>query len=609
MPQGNATFTQKDGSYYVEKWKSENDGGWTGLKLYQLITDLPNGQYKLTAAALNTLDVGGAYIYGNDSTVEVFVAGNYTLDVTVENNELEIGYEVVNGGNYVGTDNFQLNYYGTEPIIEVSESSLTCDVFNPTSTFTVSGYNLTEGISISAPNHFTVDTATIELLSGNLINEVTVTVSYDVAASTTGDIIISSNGASNHTIAIAGVADPVLTISEAFLTFDDQIPHATFTVTGGNLTEDISITAPTGFSVDNTTVGQSAGETTITATFDATAETKDYITITSSGVTERVRVLGYLNTLTPLYPLATDLNSDPYMTEIDNFYGWGGRSITKDTTLIYSGISTGLISGGSLDCLVTFSPNTYYRVKAMVKAATSACTMGYYGGDADVNFGVDANNVGVWAPLDFTFQSDATTSLAEGLGIFFNGSAGSYVDNWEIYIMPMYVTADSIKFLEAGNAAVNVIAQALSGDVSITAPTGYSVSPSTITAGTIADVAITVTYDGTSNANGYIYLTGIDATDSVYVEGSISTGLVPQSASAPYLVFVNNDRINVNFELAQGANMQFTIYNMQGTLVATEQSTFSAGSHTKVLNADLSSGAYLINIIKGGQSQTYKIIK
>lgn len=109
LMQNNTSFAPKAGTYYVERWKES--GNWTGLKLSQVVKYIPNGEYTLTVGALNNPNTtGGVYVYANNQRVEVFETQDYSLNVTVTNNEVEIGFDVVNGGNYVAVDNFRLTF-------------------------------------------------------------------------------------------------------------------------------------------------------------------------------------------------------------------------------------------------------------------------------------------------------------------------------------------------------------------------------------------------------------------------------------------------------------------------------------------------------------------
>ena len=99
VSQTNTSFPYKAGNVYFEKWKSS--GNWTGLKISQTITNLPNGDYQLVAGALNQPDnTGGAFVFANAVDAVVMTAKDYKINVTVTTNQLEIGYRVDNGGNY-----------------------------------------------------------------------------------------------------------------------------------------------------------------------------------------------------------------------------------------------------------------------------------------------------------------------------------------------------------------------------------------------------------------------------------------------------------------------------------------------------------------------------
>jgi hypothetical protein len=470
--------------------------------------------------------------------------------------------------------------------------------------FNLVAQSLTEEVIFTAPAGFAIDVDTL----GADTTSTPITVTYDGLADASGYIVITS-GDYMDSVFVEGTVAATLVISESYLTFDDMNTMATFIVSGGNLSEDISITAPTGFSVDSAMVSMDSTETTVTVTFDASAALRGDISIMSSGISEIVRVIGFMDTYSPLYPEGTNLNVDPYMTDLSNFGGWGTTGIVKDTTLVYSGISSATINGGSIDCMVTLSPSSYYRVRAMIKAATDGCQLGYFGStEGDQNFKVDSTNVGMWAPLDFTFMTgDASTLDGQSTGIFFNGSDGSFIDNWEIFKIPMYLAEDTLEMTTTVDSFMVAI-QDLTSDVTVTAPAGFSVDQPSISA-TAAMVSVVVTFDNASDASGYIYLTSGSTVDSIYVSAKVASAIAEQEAPAPFSVYVSNGKINVNFELAKNADIQFAVYTMQGALVANEQSSFTTGMQQQILKAELASGVYLVNIVKEGKAITYKVVK
>ncbi|MDA3854077.1 MAG: hypothetical protein PF444_07550, partial [Bacteroidales bacterium] len=113
VTQTNNAFAQKEGVNYVEKWQAS--GSWANVKLSQTLTNMPIGYYKLSAAAINNpTTTGGAYIYANDSSTEVFENIDYDVYFQTSNDSIEIGFNVISGGNYIGTDNYRLVYLGAD---------------------------------------------------------------------------------------------------------------------------------------------------------------------------------------------------------------------------------------------------------------------------------------------------------------------------------------------------------------------------------------------------------------------------------------------------------------------------------------------------------------
>jgi len=356
--QSNNSFALKAGTFYVEKW--QGSGNWTGLKLSQRIINIPNGVYSLTAAALNDPNTtGGAFVFANAVTAEVFTSNDYSVTVTVTNNELEIGYEVVNGGNYVGVDNFRLTY--------VSDGSPYV-ILNPTTLF-----------------------------------------------------------------------------------FDPISFTKTFVVTGANLAGNLSLTPPTGISLDKTSLTPSevAAGSTVTATFDkATAIIGGTITATSGAVSQNVTVNASadLSCFTPLYSTLTNIITDPFCNSLTGFAGWGGRSI--EPTYIHCGLNSIKITGkcgGSLDFNLTgkIQGNKTYQVKAMVSTnGTGETKIGISGATAVGLINTISTAAGEWLPLTFTFTTQETITSAN---MFLNScetqtATESYIDNFEMYDITSTIT-------------------------------------------------------------------------------------------------------------------------------------------------------------------------
>lgn len=123
--QSNSVFA-KSGTYYMENWV--NIGSKVGnAYIKQTLSNLPAGNYKLSAKALNIQQTGsnstansgsaqtGAYIYAGNAKTAITSMGTYSVSFAVldEKNEVEIGM-LADGatGNYLCVDNFTLSYTG-----------------------------------------------------------------------------------------------------------------------------------------------------------------------------------------------------------------------------------------------------------------------------------------------------------------------------------------------------------------------------------------------------------------------------------------------------------------------------------------------------------------
>ena len=115
--QGNSDF-RKVGNTYAETW-TEWGHKVHDAKLWQTLTDLPNGRYKLTAVAQNIQQQSpntkqkGCYVFGGDEKTEVGVYGTYAVEFISVSGEATIGFETAGAtGNYCCVDDFHLYFLG-----------------------------------------------------------------------------------------------------------------------------------------------------------------------------------------------------------------------------------------------------------------------------------------------------------------------------------------------------------------------------------------------------------------------------------------------------------------------------------------------------------------
>lgn len=120
--QNNASFNLKVGTNYCERWQKE--GALSDCNIHQTLSDLPNGYYKLTAAA--GFNGTGAFLYANSDQLEFGDNNDYYIVTNVTTEAMALGIKLVGAtSNYVRFDNFRLYYYGeTNPLISIKQDDL-----------------------------------------------------------------------------------------------------------------------------------------------------------------------------------------------------------------------------------------------------------------------------------------------------------------------------------------------------------------------------------------------------------------------------------------------------------------------------------------------------
>lgn len=665
----------------------------------------PNTKYRVKAKVWQvsgtTVGIG---IYGWDGTAaDIYHAAttsdawediDFTFTTGATLNSGGHGTFFNSGTGYI--DNWEMYEV---PVIRFSSSSLTY-LSSGTHKVAVKGIHLGDDISITAPANFSVNPTTLSAT----VNGDSVSIIFDGLATSNGYVYFTS-GTTKDSIQVSGTADPTIVTSTSFLTFDELNTQGTFTVSGGNLTDSIRITVPSGYSVNPKALGADASGITVTVTFDGTAESKGFINVTSGTTSAKVRVIGTLNstTFTPLYA-AGNLITDPYFNSLDTYAGWGSKSIITDTAEVYGGSKSLKMTGAcgaSLDYSLNGKvlANTTYRLKAIVKTTGKYKFMvnGCGVNGLATDYLIDVNTNGNWEAIDVTFT---TGTLAANQNLFFNSCEGydgtlAYVDNYELYVFPVinvspstllfsgaatknftatgvnlsqsititaptgftvspttldatasnatvsvtydgvaesdtyiYLTSGTVKdsvrvagvpvvpsisvdpkslsFTGAGTKSFTATGVGLTQTISITAPDGFTVTPSTLNADASGET-VTVTYNGTAAATGYVYLASGTIKDSVGVSGTI-TAIGTTAYNNSQFVYISNGLINVSFDLAQTSDVALSLYNTDGKLLMLKKGKYIAGTNHAVLNGNLSSGLYVVNIVKNGKSFNYKIV-
>ncbi len=255
------------------------------------------------------------------------------------------------------------------------------------------------------------------------------------------------------------IVAPILTVDKSSLYFDDISTEGSIVVNGLNLTGDISIVAPTGITVDPTSISAaSAEDVTVTVTYDGSTVVDGDITLTSGDLVETVAVLTSNNDcFIPLHD-AGNMITDPTFSAATlaegGFGGWGPTAITNEGA--YCGRGSAYVrgscwpDGGSIDFTLSaangtqLKANTTYRLRAMINSQATPGTIFQLvvAGDNAGNIYFDIAETTGWEQFDQTFTTSA--SVGDG-GLYFNSCAADqgktspaitdtcFIDNYELY--------------------------------------------------------------------------------------------------------------------------------------------------------------------------------
>jgi Carbohydrate binding domain. len=441
----------KTGNVYFQYWSNATPR--PDFSISQIVTGLPNGKYRLTAAAGGDAGTTGTYVYAQDVQTQVTSTGDFSAEAVVLDGSFTIGFKSVNRSvNWAFADNFRLYMLSDgSPYMAVDPTAL---VFNPTTlvkTFKVTGGYLTGDATLVAPAGITLDKTT--LTAAEVAAGVIVTATFNNATVITNGTITITSGSLSKSISVNTSIDPVLSTSLTSSRFDEVLSTGSFTVSGSNIASDISITAPAGITVNPTSIPKGTGTVNavaVSVTYDGTTpNVSGNIVVTSGVATKNIAVVAALNSnkYTPLYSTLTNIIADTYCNSLSTYAGWGSNSLVSD--YVYSGARSIKVSGkcgGSLDFNLTgkIEGNKTYRVKAMVSTnGTGEAKIGISGATATNVTNTVSTAAGEWLPVDFTFTTQATITSAN---MYFNScetqtATESFIDNWEMYDITSITTS------------------------------------------------------------------------------------------------------------------------------------------------------------------------
>lgn len=302
--QTNTSFDPfKVGTYYAERWIS-GGGSLTNLRLAQTVKNIPNGVYLLTVSAhamqqLNTSFPGGAFVFANEATTEVFERKDYSVTAQVTENILEIGFEVAESGNWVAIDNFRLSYVSDgSPYIVFKPDTLS---FSPVATqkiVNISGGNLTGDVTLTATSSFTLSKSTLtaaEVMSAEGVN---VTVTSIATAAIAADSLVATHGDVSRKLPLR--VSESLSASNAGLFFDQSLSELNTFEVKGDVFASVTVQAPQGIMLSESSISRAnaAEGASVVVIWNGTTNIENqYIYINSGTVRDSVLIFAVANNL------------------------------------------------------------------------------------------------------------------------------------------------------------------------------------------------------------------------------------------------------------------------------------------------------------------------
>lgn len=485
----------------------------------------------------------------------------------------------------------------TTPTVTVTGSVASLDYFegngpSAEDSFSVSGINLTQNITVSAPTNFEVSltsgsgfaSSVVLTQTGGTVNVTTVYVrlAAGLTANTyNGDVTASSTGATNQTLTLTGVVSPATPQFNVFGTPNDMnysvgagpSNEESIFVEGLFLTNNLTITAPTNFEVSLTSGSGFSSSVSITPSSGTVANTEVFIRLVSG-----LAIGNYNGDIT----VSSSPVADDTVPVNGNVFG----SATNSLVIIgvYDGPNTGGVPKGvELFALADIPDLSLFGISSVTNGAGSN-----------------------GSTIEFTFPADALTA---GQSIFVATESTEFTNFFGF--APDYTT---------GVVGIN-------GDDAVELYEN----------GTIIDTFGDVNADGTGTPweylDGWAYRvsnTGPDGTSFVIGNWTFSGinqlegGTTNSACAVPYPLntYTNNLATNnfntiegltmypnpvsgnvVNFTSATNAEMNVQIFDILGKEVV------KANVVNNTLNiGSLNAGVYIVKVTEAGKTATKKLV-
>jgi hypothetical protein len=526
--------------------------------------------YESSARALNTtylIVIKYTYLTGSttDDTVSLFVepilggaegtpaissAGSSTADVTT------LGFVVLRQGSAasspaVKVDGIRIGTawndvtaaaVSSSPTVTPSVSTLsgfttTAGTASTAQTFSVTGSNLTTDVTVTAPTGFEVATDGVNFATSKTLTpasgSVTGTISVRIAAATaqgspSGNVTLASSGATTANVAVSGTvaAAGAATVS---VTGGTLTPFSTvagtasaaqsFSVSGSNLTSDITVTAPTGFEVSTDAASYASSKTLAQAsgTVSATTISVRIAAATAAGALASANVTVQATGVTTANVAVSGTVTTPALTLILN-----PTSVAENAGANASTGTVGIPASLGSDLIITLaSTNT--------AAATVPASVTITSGQTSATFAIAA-------VANSSSYGAATTAIQASNSNYTTASATLTVTNVDVPPAPLAAKGwinefhyDNSTANDPGEFVEIVLAPGTSSNVSLVFYNGgssaasaaaaipYNVTPSGGTS--VADVPFSLMTAGTTTPEGYRVLS-VSFADNIFQNGS-----------------------------------------------------------------------------------------
>jgi hypothetical protein len=470
-------------------------------------------------------------------------------------------------------------------------SALNSVVGNASSTtsFTVSGTNMKEAITISAPEGFEVSTlptsdfsSSITVGAAGTINSTPIYVRLSASANIgnySGDISLTS-GSAIQTIATAestvteAVINPVISVSGSLTalstTYGTASSTSNFTISGTNMTGSVTVTPPAGFQVStsstdnfssNLTIQPTAGtipNTTIHVRLSPAANVGTYsgnISLTSTGATEKT-----IATASSTISKASQ-TIDAISSIGSKAFGDAAFAVTAPSSSSSLPVTLSVKSGPA-----TISGNTVTLtgVGTVVLAANQVGNTNYNAAtEVTTSFTVvkDTQTIGTFASVSSKTFGDAPfavtpPSSSSGLAVTLSVKSG-----------PATILGNSVTLTGAGTVviAANQVGNA-NYNAASEATTTFSVSKATQTIGTFTSIGNKTFGDAPFAITAPTASSALAVTLSVKSGPATISGNTVTLTGAGNVVIAVNQAGNANYNAAAEVTTSFTVSKATQTI-------------------------------------------